>query len=917
MTTIIESSCTAISNASRQCLFIGVVLLLMAGRASAQGSAAGTTPPSLTPGLPAGSYALSGFESVNLFNGNLNFHLPLLNVGGRGGAQIPLLLKIEERWRVESSVNCGSCTPIFYPSYNWWTQYKPGYGPGIMEGRAVTWGSRLCPNLETEIPETSLIRLTFTSSDGTEYELRDQLTGGAPQAVPDFPCPPQHWFQRGTVFETADGSSATFFSCTPDGTPIPLFDEDAGFFYVSGVLLLRDGMRYRIDNNVVSWMQDRNGNRIRFFYDTTDPQGHPDGRVTRIIDSLNRQITISYDVNAGQPYGICDQISFQGFQGFNRTIRISKDMMGNVLRPGFVKHSTQYLFPTLSGSDATPFDTTVISAVWLPDGRSYKFYYNDYGELSRLVLPTGGAIEYDWGVGMNNSPVGGVVGNGQIYRRVRERRMYPDGASGSSFASKETYSVPETYVNSGPPPNAGFVAVKQFDSNLNLLTSSKHYFNGSAVYNPNEDSGYSDYSPWNSGKEYKTEAMDTDDFTVFQQADHTFDQTAPLWWNPPSSCTSCIAPSNNPRTTQDRTTWVQTNQVAQQSYSYDQYNNKTVIQEFDYGTGVPPQYPTRWTEIDYVTTGEINGIDYTGSNIASNVNSLPYMRSLPREQRVLSVSSTGATTVTSKTHFYYDQSALTDRPSITGWQTPVTAGRGNLTSTSRWLDATGGWITTSQTYDIAGQVVQTTDAKGNTSLIDFANSLNTYAYPTSLNTPVPDPTGQRGLTARLETIVAYDFASGLVTSITDPNGQVTTAGYNDLLDRLTLVTRPAGGSTTYVYGDAIGNLYLRTLTTQDSTQTLTVDQMFDGMGRAVETRTYEPGGGYISSKQTFDGIGRVVQTSNPFRPASESPAWTTTGYDALGTVRSVTTPDQAVVNTIYSGNMVMVTDQLQRRASLK
>ena len=46
----------------------------------------GTTPLGLSPGAPAGSYALSDFDNVNLFNGNLNFALPLVKVGGRGGA---------------------------------------------------------------------------------------------------------------------------------------------------------------------------------------------------------------------------------------------------------------------------------------------------------------------------------------------------------------------------------------------------------------------------------------------------------------------------------------------------------------------------------------------------------------------------------------------------------------------------------------------------------------------------------------------------------------------------------------------------------------------------------------------------------------------------------------------------------------
>src|SRR5262245_32849291 len=84
---------------------IGLVLLMcftfLVSEVRAQGDAGTITPPSLTPGLPAGTYPLSGFDSVNLFNGNLNFHLPLVNIGGRGGAKSTLTLKIEERWRVQ------------------------------------------------------------------------------------------------------------------------------------------------------------------------------------------------------------------------------------------------------------------------------------------------------------------------------------------------------------------------------------------------------------------------------------------------------------------------------------------------------------------------------------------------------------------------------------------------------------------------------------------------------------------------------------------------------------------------------------------------------------------------------------------------------------------------------------------------
>jgi hypothetical protein len=40
--------------------------------------------------------------------------------------------------------------------------------------------------------------------------------------------------------------------------------------------------------------------------------------------------------------------------------------------------------------------------VALPNGTSYQFQYNIYGEVARLVLPTGGTIEYEHGAGVSN-----------------------------------------------------------------------------------------------------------------------------------------------------------------------------------------------------------------------------------------------------------------------------------------------------------------------------------------------------------------------------------------------------------------------------------------------------------------------------------------------------------------------------------
>ncbi len=72
--------------------FLWVITAAMAQKSVTDG----LTPLGLSPGTPAGSYGLSGFDNVNLYNGSLNFQLPLLTVGGRGSAGYKMTLPIEQ-----------------------------------------------------------------------------------------------------------------------------------------------------------------------------------------------------------------------------------------------------------------------------------------------------------------------------------------------------------------------------------------------------------------------------------------------------------------------------------------------------------------------------------------------------------------------------------------------------------------------------------------------------------------------------------------------------------------------------------------------------------------------------------------------------------------------------------------------------
>jgi YD repeat-containing protein len=796
-------------------LMLSLLLLLLIQIAQAQSSVTdGTTPSGLSPGAPAGSYSLSGFENVNLFNGNLNFHLPLIRAGGRGAVNYALPLTIEQHWRAET---VGETPPGQSPLYgvnpNPWMGLIPEYGPGVLQARQAGAGNwpyeSYCGSSidAARVWEQTLTRLTFTTSDGTEFELRDQQTGGQPQPVQSLSCQSQG-FSRGKVFVTADGSSATFISdaTISDYKWKPVSGEGIAEIYPSGYLMLRDGTRYRIDSGLVTWMRDRNGNLLQFSY----------GGGTRLVevkDSLNRTITITYD-DGVRHY---DEISYKGFGGTPRTIRVwHAKLSDNLLRATQSSDvtTTQYyhtLFPTIQGaSTQTKYDPEdKVSKVELPDGRLYQFRYNPYGDLARVVLPTGSVIEYDWADCSQTS-------DSLIYRRVVERRVYKD-SNLNSLENKTTYS---------DPIFGNMITVKVFDASQNLLSFAKHYFFGNAfatlLPNPN---GAISYSGWKLGREEKTEELDTNNPanpTVLRRVNNTWQQpVAGSTWPLVQAETSDGAKANNPQITESVVTLVDTNQVAKQTFSYDKYSNQTDVYEYDYDS---LNTPVRHSHTDYLTTNSINGAAYDTVNpnaTSPNINTTIHLRSLPAQQSIYDGNNAERARIT----YEYDNYAadtyhtpLVDRPGITGIDSTYTTSyqtRGNATRISRWLLPSGTSINAYARYDIAGNVTSATDGLGNTATTSYTDSFsdgvtrNTYAFSTSTTSPPPDPTGTYGTNTALTSSTVYDFSSGLVTSATDANNKTTYLSYNDPLDRLTTITHPTGGgSTNYFYNDVIGNLYL-------------------------------------------------------------------------------------------------------------
>jgi YD repeat-containing protein len=862
--------------------------------------ASGTTTAIGAMGSPAGSYVLSGIDTVNLFNGSLNVSVPLLKIGGRGEAGYTMAVPIMERWLMWTTFD-----PIT-GQYSYTQMSTRGdidpYSPGALIVNSDYGNDYQQCNLNVDPPQyfpiNTLTRLSFTLPDGTSTDMVDQLTGGATLG---YSCS-QQGASRGTVFVARDGSGTTFVA------DAPVHDAIMWGLIASpgpGTLIFRNGLRYRFEDGVV-WIRDRNGNQISFQHDSY-------GQVSTILDSLQRVITITRSAAA-------DQITFLGAGGASRTITVNRDS-NTCLAPGYSAETGTQLFGTY-GSGATFIPCGPVSIV-LPDGRAYKFLYNSYGEVAQITLPTGGIRVYTYGpdgadciVGYPGAP------DLFVHRRVLTRDVYPDGQTLEQHTVYEVdFKSATVYAGYSGTMNYPFTRVKvhHYDGQgfsmgtqpwfaspptSAPLSHEAHYFYG------DESGGFLtpiNYAFWLDGKEYQTDELAADGTTVLRSriqawhqrlcgaSEHCVGGEIVSNINTPGVNSDGELSPTDPRVTQLQTV-LDTNQTSQELYFYDQHNNRTDLYQYDYGNAAPGPL-LRHTQTSYVT-------DCDASNPPNCYDTLTGTHLLSLVKEVIVFDQTGVKVA--DTQYCYDAQSggncrspagLTGRSNLSGFTDPGTPMRGNLTTTARWLNTDNSYIQTSAAYDVAGNVVRTTDANGNQTQLDYDSNSNTYAFLSRLT----DALGH-------STTLTWDLDIGKPTTITDPNNQPTSADYTDPLDRLKSVTYPDGGTTAYDYNDATNTV--TDTKTINSSQILSQNYIYDGLGRLTQTQiTSDPEGtDYIDT--TYDAGGRVYSVSNPHRSAASSTDGTTYHYyDALGRITQVTQPDTSTILTTYTGRATQVQDE--------
>ncbi len=750
------------------------------------------------------------------------------------------------------------------------------------------------PQVESDIA-CFILRIHLHLPDGSSHELRQSDT---PQCIYVYLDPPPTF--AGTFYST-DGARMRF-------------DADAG------VLYLPDGGRYLFGaeqtrsfyNNVdktARWATqylDRNGNTLNYSF-------------SAVTDSLGRTYNnplASYPTAGDQIYTV------PGFGNQNLSYTLRWRNLSDVLTAGTLSYTSNYqclapnqyqpvspyLYTTSSFthicSSMTVLNPVVLSELVLPNGQSYQFKYNSYGEIDRITYPTGGyeRFRYD-----RASP----LGDRNLYYSQANRGVVERWVSAKGDGTDEAHwTYAADYADS-----YGALPYKATTTAPNGTRTDRLVYVGGSL------SSF--------GFENILEGMIYDE-RVYNSSSQMLRRSLTEWQVSGPQPGGAGAATRDPRVIRSVGLVLDTGGnalAASTTMQYDGDLNVASTNRYDYASvnsttaqtgsisSIPSGTLVRTEEATYLVNDA--GIDASTRTAYRNRQLL----GLPSSTRVK--NSAGA--IIAQSSISYDEAAypLLTYGGVSGWSDPQTSYRGNPTTASQWLNTTGSYLPMHVQYDQCGNPRNTWDAKGNQSQIEYSSSYY-YAYPTLTRTAVPDATGQHGSSSALVTTSVYDFTSGLVTSTTDANNVTTTFEYNDAFNHLTRAVRASGTSvqnqTSVAYDYA--NHLITTTSDQNSYNdgALKGQMLYDGLGRTTESRQYEGGTNYIAVQTQYDSMGRANKTSNPFRPwLSETAVWTTSVFDALSRVLTVTTPDSAVVTSAYSGStsapvgtVVTVTDQASK-----
>jgi subtilisin len=826
---------------------------------------------------------------------NMRFSIKLGEFPGRG-TNIPISFDYSSKvWEI-----LFSSTYTF--EFAFFTESFPSYAEKSISGWTFNMGVLGVPELDTR-------------GNLAKYDIKGEPLGNTTHGV---------HISR-IAFRMPDGSTrelrksdipATAEVPNVSGTYVAADDPRLKYDADNRVLYMPDGSRYTFNccPDGVEYVQfiDRNGNVMNF--------NSRDGWT----DTVGRRLLLSRR-EIGQESTL-QHLTLPGPHGATRTYTLVWKTLDKVLSSGggaadlhyvsdFSSHIGLPHSPALFHSQ-TPdqvqgggriFNPEVLSDVILPNEQRYSFTYNVYGEIDKIQLPTGGYHKYEYAVipALDNRI------SIQVYGQAN-RGVVRHSVSESGNASDErtwNYSV-----TSGAS-NAPYIVTETRPDNTRI---ERHIHRENDAGSQNF--GFNDVR---TGRVY--------DERVYAAGNRLIRRTLTEWHRnvinyPPGIETTKFA-TRYPRPVRIVEILVDPTGSALA---------KTTTMNYDADLNVTARNCHDHVQIDpsFAQTAAIGSIPHgallkteESTYLVNDPDIDQSIRDGYRSRNLLSLPTKsiikdGSGTVVSAVQNNYDESAypLTTYPAVLSWADPQSPHRGNVTTTRTWSNNVSGslspwgdwnagnWVTAHFWYDQTGNGVRSSDGKGNESTFSYSDNFdgvgpqNSFAYLTGSSNALGHAATSK-----------YDYNTGVVIEAVEPNGTVTRKEFNDPFNRPTRSISANGTSLqsqrTVQYDDANRKVVASADLSAYGDNKLKSEVVYDGLGRAVESRTYENETDYVRSFTEYDVLGRPHRASTRHRPG-DSIAWTETVYDALGRVIDVETPDGAHVITQYSGgNQVTVIDQ--------
>jgi RHS repeat-associated protein len=552
----------------------------------------------------------------------------------------------------------------------------------------------------------------------------------------------------------------------------------------------------------------------------------------------------------------------------------------------------------------------VIKSIELPNGQSYQFSYDaTYGMLNKVTYPTGGYVQYAWGLnprseGSSFEDTKGEPNDCQYQRdspAVTERTVSFDGVH---TALTQTFNYSTTW-SSTDLWSAKTTTVTTTDNIAGAVSIAAYtYVPIDAPEQPNDFRQFATQIPLEQTIAYESSAG-----TALRTV-------TKAWYDQYELKSVQTALNDGANIPTDETT-----------YAYGPGAQVTQKDEYDFGSGAHGSL-LRQTNINYQTLTGTEIFDKPCQVIVYNGSSTRYAET----DYFYDNGSTGTVCGTSGTPSVTGVSNLTGHDE-TNYSASSTHPRGNLTQKTQWL-GTGSSPVTKYSYDETGQTLSETDPNINTTSYSFSDSFvstNSTGFTSTAGAPPSGKVTNAYLTKITYPVVnevahiekfSYGYNDGELTKATDENSKTTTYKYNDSLDRPTETDYPDNGQTTLAYNDSEFSPSVTTtklITTSLSESTTAVA---DGMGHVVQIELVSDPDGATYTATTYDGLGRKYTETNPYRSVSD-PTYgiTTYVYDALsrtcvlvppgGTAASTcpTTAPAGDKSMFYSGRATELSDE--------